>query len=219
MWDFETNAELAEEARDLARALSFAPPAVSAGIDLLLNFARRHEVGRAEALIDEVAASVSKAAGWHGWLWSLRLAEARAEIALARGDWQAALRWAAEAIERSRARQRVKYEVLGRTTRAQALCALGRTRDAIDELNRALVLARPVGDPALFLRAATGMLSLAGDDGLAAETGAAVQRIASALPDAGMRRRFASSDPVRIVTRLKAADSNALFSALPTARR
>src|SRR5207247_101452 len=115
--DFETNEALAEEARDRARSLSFAPPAVSAGIDLLLNFAPRHEVDRAEVLIEEVAASVARASGWHGWLWSLRLAEARAEIALARENWEEALPWAGDAIERSRARQRVKYEVLGLTTR------------------------------------------------------------------------------------------------------
>jgi hypothetical protein len=96
----ETYEELAEEARDLACSLSFAPPAVSAGIDLLLNFARRHDVGRAEALIEEVASSV---------------------------------------------RSSRRHEVLGLTTGAQALLALGRGHAAIAELNRAVSLAREVG--------------------------------------------------------------------------
>ena len=204
LWDFEGNEARAEEARDLARSLSFPPPAVSAGIDLLLNLARRQEVSRAEELIGEVAASVEKAAGWHGWLWSLRLAEARAEIALARGNWEEALQWAGDAIERSRARQRVKYEVIGRTTRAQALRALGRTKEAIADLSRAVALARPVGDPALFLRPATGLLAVDGDDGLSAEAGSAVQRIRDALPDADMLARFEAAEPVRTAARLTA---------------
>jgi tetratricopeptide (TPR) repeat protein len=196
VWDLEANEALAGEARDLARSLNFAPPAVSAGIDLLLNFARRQDVGRAEALMEEVAGSVSKASGWHGWLWSLRLAEARAEIALARGNWQEALAWSADAIERSRARERVKYEVIGLTTRAQALRALGQTRTAIAELKVAVAKARPVGDPALFLRPATGLLSLDGDDLLAAEAGAAEHQISAALPDVDMQRRFAAATAV-----------------------
>jgi tetratricopeptide (TPR) repeat protein len=208
VWDFEGNEALAGEARDLARSLNFAPPAVSAGIDLLLNFARRQDVGRAEALIGEVAASVDKASGWHGWLWSLRLSEARAEIALARGNWQEALAWAGDTIERSRARERVKYEVIGLTTRAQALRALGRTEKAIAELKVAVAKARPVGDPALFLRPATELLSVDGDDVLAAEAGAAVQQISAALPDVDMRRRFASADPVRMVVGFTARHSH-----------
>jgi len=202
VWDFETNEALAEEARDRARSLNFAPPAVSAGIDLLLNFARRHEVGRAEALIGEVAASVRNAAGWHGWLWSLRLAEAQAELALARGDWQVALTFASDAIERGRARHRVKYEVIGLTTRAQALLALGRANEAIAELNAAVSVARPVADPALFLRPAAELLSVDGNGALASEAGSAVQRIAAALPHADMRRRFAAAAAVQTITRL-----------------
>ncbi len=204
VWDFEGNEARAEEARDLARSLSFAPPAVSAGIDLLLNLARRQEVGRAEELIGEVAASVEKAAGWHGWLWRLRLAEARAEIALARGNWEDVLQCAGDAIERSRARERVKYQVIGLTTRAQALRALGRTKEAIADLSRAVTLARPVGDPALFLRPAAELLAVDGDDSLAAEAGTAVQRILGALPDADMRGRFEAAEPVRIAVRLTA---------------
>ena len=56
---------------------------------------------------------------------------------------------------------------------------------------------RPVGDTAMFLRAATALLALDGDGDLAAEARAAAQRIAAALPDEEMRRRFAAAEPVR----------------------
>jgi tetratricopeptide (TPR) repeat protein len=213
VWDFEGNEVLAEEARELARSWAFGPPDVSAGLDLLLNFARRGDVGRADALVEEVAAAAVSPKGpmsyWHGWLWRLRLAEARAEIALARGNWQDSLTCADEAIERSRAR-RVKYEVLGLTTRAQALLGLGQAKAAIVELKRAVDIARPVGDPALFLRPAVRLidLSIDGGDVLAAEARSAVERIDAALPDDTMRARFSESEPVRTLTRLTAVDSS-----------
>jgi len=73
---------------------------ISAGLDLTLNVARRQEVGRAEELVAEVGEIAQKATAWHGWLWGLHLAEARAEIGLARGEWDVTLDWA------SRRRQR-----------------------------------------------------------------------------------------------------------------
>jgi hypothetical protein len=50
-----------------------------------------------------------------------------------------------------------------------------------------VTLARRVGDPAQFLRAASGLLALDGDDALADEANGARMRIARALPDARMR--------------------------------
>jgi tetratricopeptide (TPR) repeat protein len=184
--DFAGNETLAEEARELARSLRFMPPAISAGLDLMLNFARRQEVGRAQALMREVAELAEAATAWHGWLWKIRLSEARAEIALARHDWAAALAWSQAAIEHSTNR-RVKYEVIGYATHAAALHGLGRTREAIDDLQQAVAIARPVGEPALFLRAARALLALDGNDALAAETSSIAARVAAALPDPRMR--------------------------------
>jgi len=199
VFDYAGNEALAEEARELARSLGFTPPAISAGLDLLLNFARRQEVGRAEKLVVEVGAIVEKTTAWHGWLWGLRFAEARAEIALARGDWDEALQMATQAIEQSRLRGRVKYEALGLTTRSRALAAVGRTPDALADIQRAVGLARDMGDPALFVRGASVLLALDGSDTLAAETRRHLEQIASALPDDSLRRTFESAEPVRTV--------------------
>src|SRR5712691_56098 len=199
VFDFAGNEMLAEEARELARSLGFTPPAISAGLDLILNFARRQEVGRAEKLVVEVGEIAEKATAWHGWLWGLRFAEARAEMVLARGDWDGALGVASQAIEQSRLRGRVKYEALGLTTRSRALAAVGRTADAIADINRAVNLARQMGDPALFVRGASVLLALDGSDTLALEARAGVERIVAALPDDELRRSFESAEPVRAV--------------------
>ena len=199
VYDYAGHEARAEEAQELARRAGFAPSAVSAGIDLLLNYGRRGEVGRAERLVGEVAAEAAAVGGWHGWLWQLRLTQARAEIALARGDAEEAQRRADESIEQSRRRERVKYEVAGLLTRGQALAVQGKGREAICDLRHAVALARPVGDPAMFLRAASALLALDGDGDLAAEARAATKRIAAALPDEEMRRRFEAAEPVRLL--------------------
>ena len=109
VFDFEGAEALQSEACELARSVRFVPPIVSAGIDSLLTFARRHEPGRAERLLEETAAAAASTAGWHQWLWQLRLTQARAELALARGAFDEAIATATDSIEQSRARRRPKY--------------------------------------------------------------------------------------------------------------
>ena len=203
-FDFDGAEALAREARDLSRRSlrHFPVPTVSAGLDLLLNFARRGDVGNTEGLVDEVATAVVNMQGAHGWILTLRLSQARAEIALARGDHVQALHWADEAIAQSKKFGRIKYQVAGLQVRGQALAAQGHTGEARGQLALAVAQARGTGDPAMFLRAAAAMLVVDGDDTLAAEAGATVERIAVALPDAELRRCFLAAEPVRLVARL-----------------
>jgi tetratricopeptide (TPR) repeat protein len=158
-------------------------------------------VSRAEKLVESVAASLAQAAGWHGWLWRLRLAEARAEMAVARGAWEEAVHWADQAIAQSRAKGRVKYEAIGLRTRAQALYRLSRTAAALADFSAAVALARSIGDPALFLRTATALLAVDGDEALAVEAARTAARIASALPDGPMRQRFEAAEQVQGLAR------------------
>lgn len=199
IFDYAGAEAIQEESREMARSLGFMPPQVSAGIDLLLNFARRGEPGRAEKMMDEVAEAVAKGSGWHAWLWKLRFAEARAELALARGEWEEAVRWASEAEKLSREKQRTKYVVAALGTRGRALAAMGRTKEGIADLHNAVELARPTGDPAMFLKTVAALVPLDGDDVLAAEARATAERIMAALPDDEMRLRFEAAEPVRLV--------------------
>ncbi|HWE61858.1 MAG TPA: AAA family ATPase, partial [Chloroflexota bacterium] len=197
--DFAVAETLAEEAREISRSLGWMNALASAGIDLLLNFTRRGEIGRADRLLAEVAEQVAQGQGTHGWLWRLRFVQAQAELAQAHGDHEQALRWADEAIARSRKHGRTKYQVAGLQVRAQALMSLGRQPAAITDLQSAVRQARETGDPAMYVRAAAALLTIDGTDALLAEARVAVERITGALPDLAMRRRFAEADPVRAI--------------------
>ena len=199
LFDFARAEALAEEAREISRSLNWPLATASGGIDLLLNYARRQEVGRTESLLVEVAEAVAGIQGAHSahtWLWKLRLAAARAEIALARCEWDAAIRWANNAVAQSVLRGRVKYRATGLETRARALAALGRTLEAIADLHSAVELARSVGDPVILLRAAVGLLNIDGNEELLAETHDVAKRIIATLPDEAMIRCFKAAEPV-----------------------
>lgn len=202
LFDFEGNERIAREALEMARSGSFLPTTVSAGIDLWVNYARRQEISRADSLSAEVARTALEVGGWHAWVWEIRIGQARAELALARSDWRVAIDAASPAIQRSQATSRIKYQTLGLWTRARALQGLGRTHDAIGDLTHAVELARRLDDPALFLRVASALLGIAGDDALLAETRATVTRIVGSLSDEPMRRCFEEAEPVRRISKV-----------------
>jgi hypothetical protein len=197
LFDFEGAEALQAEARELGRSVGFAPSVVSAGIDSLLTFARRHEPGRAERLLEETAAAAASTADWHQWLWQLRLTQARAELALAREAFDEAIATATDSVEQSRVRRRPKYEALGLIARARGLHALARTRDAIADANTAVTVADRTADPALLLLALDALIVLDGSDDLTTRARAVNDRIYDALPDETMRRCFSEAEVVR----------------------
>jgi tetratricopeptide (TPR) repeat protein len=190
LFDYGGAEAIAQEARRAGRAADFSPAIASAAIDLLLNFARRGDLRRADYYVSEVAEVIPKTYGSHRWLWGLRFAQARAELALASEQWQTALTLADEAIAQSRAVGRVKYETLGLITRGHAHAALGDRDAARIAARTAVQLARSISDPGLFLRAAAVRLTLDGDDRLAAEARATARRIAHTLPPGLLRECF-----------------------------
>jgi hypothetical protein len=200
VFDFARAERLANEALEVARSVNWPPTTVSANIDLLFKFARCKEIGQADALLPAVPPALATARGLHAWLWPIRYAQAQAEIALGRAEWQRAMHYAQDAMAQARQHGRVKYEVLGMQTHAQALDALGRTREAIAELRAAVQRARSVGDPAMLLRAAAALLAIEGDEALLADARATVERMAAALPE-DLRRIFLEAAPTRLIAR------------------
>jgi predicted ATPase/DNA-binding winged helix-turn-helix (wHTH) protein len=182
VFDFQTAEALQCEAREIANEAAFVPSQASAGIDLLMSFARQGNPGRAEPLLPEVEEAVVKARGWHEWMFRMRLEQARAELALARGDWHTAITRATSAVKQSRAVGRGKYEAAALAVRAQGLQACGSTREAMLDANAAWEKARQLADPALQVRVLAPLLQIVGDDNLLHQLRAIVGKIRAALP-------------------------------------
>jgi tetratricopeptide (TPR) repeat protein len=153
-------------------------------------------------LIDNVARSIDEASGWHGWLWRLRFSQACAELALARGDYAAAIEEARHTIDQNPARVRPKYKALGLMTRARASLAQGDQLRAIEDAEQAVAVARPIGDPSLLLETLALLLELDGSDEIAAEARTSVERVLSSLSDQTLRKRFLEAAPVKTALRL-----------------
>jgi DNA-binding NarL/FixJ family response regulator len=204
LFDFDGALEIAQEATGYARRFNFDSAIVSTAIDCLLIRLRSGDLARALETLpgvrDLVKGKVNAQGTWlHGWLWGLRLAQIEAEVALAQSDWQEAVRLATESIQASRARMRPKYESAGLATRAQALVALGRKRQAIADLTEAVAVARRTADPAMFLRTAASMLRVEADASLADEATQCIARILNQVPNAQIRRCFEASETVQFV--------------------
>ena len=70
-----------EEGLELAKDSGFPPAAISARLDLLYTDLLAGDVGAAERTIPDLAVALEGAKGFHQFLWSIRLAVARAEAA------------------------------------------------------------------------------------------------------------------------------------------
>jgi tetratricopeptide (TPR) repeat protein len=180
------------DARELAHRVDFQPPLVSAGIDLLLIFARQQDPGRAETVLQETAEAVQKAGGWHAWKWKMRLSQARAELAVARAAWGEAVCAATDVINQSRSRHRLKYEALALATRARAAHRLG-GRSAVKDAEAAVKVARRLADPAVLLDSLIVLLDIDGSDGLLDQACHTASRIVRAVSDESLRSAFLTS--------------------------
>jgi tetratricopeptide (TPR) repeat protein len=165
-----------EEAAELDAAAGFANAVLQSGIDQLFT-----ELARAEARWPELWERSQNTKGWHHWLMAGRLAEAKAEIALAKGDHAEAARLAVDAIHQSREVRRAKYELAARLVLGRALMALGQPERGIDELRAALDGIRRLGHPPTQWRAwwtlGTALAQAGRDDEAAAAATAAANTL------------------------------------------
>ena len=202
VFDFGGAETLAEEAREIEslRAVQLIP-LVSGGIDLIFNFVRRGDISRAEDLVSDVAAGVTRGQGAHGWLWHAalhpgpgrarpgRAATMSTRCSTPRRSSPVAGRWAGSST-RWRACRCVAQALMGRGQHG---------RGAGIACGPAVARARRTADPLMFLRPASALLAVDGNDALLAEARTTVVRIAEALPQTELRRCFLEAEPVRAV--------------------
>lgn len=178
-----------DEAIEMALSAGFPFAELQARIDLLFADLVEGDVGRAEAEWPSLWEMAVNAKGWHGWVTQGRLAEATAEIAVARGDLEAAVQAATAAMRRAHEVGRPKYEITARLALGAALHGLRRYDEAVDELRKARSDAEQLGHPPTRWRAGIALgesLVLAGGDGEAEPVFAAardvIERFAGGLP-------------------------------------
>jgi hypothetical protein len=186
--EFARAASRAMEACELARGAAFDPPLTSAGIDLLFIYARTHDPGRAESLLVELQQAVGEAGNWHAWKWKMRLCQARAELALSRGEWEAAIQFADDVIE-SNWRHRPKYQAMALMVRARARRAQG-LQKAPDDAKASVEVARRVADPSLLAECLSVLLLEEETEGLCAETRRSTDSVLHRVSDASLQRSF-----------------------------
>ena len=145
----------AREASELAleRALmsSFGMPRRFAQSDLLFSALLEGDVGRAQVEWPSLWKDAQLAPAWTRWLIRGRLAAARAEIELRGESQESAAEWAQTAIAVAVSTRRRKYEAIARSTLGEALARLGRSDEALGELEAAVRIADGlVGQPARY---------------------------------------------------------------------
>jgi hypothetical protein len=190
LFDYGRAEEIAHEAREVARAANFPASATNAAIDLMINYARRGDFYLAAQYVRQVEETIPKTYGSHRWLFELRFAYARAELALAQMQWESALARANDAVAQARRYGRIKYETLGLIVCAKAHAAMQHHDAAAKALHQALQCARADGNPSLFLQAAVPLYYREYSIGLYHEICATIQRIRTELPETALRERF-----------------------------
>lgn len=159
--------ERAAEALELSRRSGFPGPVVQSGIDLLCCDLLEGRVGEAERSWPRLHEMAEAMRSWHNWLTLGRLAVARAEIALAEGDADAAVTHATDAEAYARRTHRPKYVTAAQHVRGRALVDLGRVEEAISVLGAAAGGARRLGHPPARWQTESslaGALAVAGRD-------------------------------------------------------
>jgi hypothetical protein len=169
--------ERADIALEAASQAEFVPSIVSTEIDILLLAIARGDIGKAEALMPGVNETLSTAAGFHGWVWTLRVVLAHAQLALARGELDIAASKARVVIDDANRTGRIKYAVAGYRVLASVQVALGQPIEAIASLRAAATAALSISYPALVIQVAGDLLALTEDSELAATANKAVEMV------------------------------------------
>jgi len=167
LYDLDEARRRNEEAAELGAQAGFAMAEIQSEIDQVFLDLLAYEPGRAHSRMPRLIEQAEAAKGWHQWLMRGRLAEAAAEIALAKGEAEAAATAAYRAINEATAASRRKYETAARLVLGKALLQMKNHDQAEAELRAALAGAQRLIHPPTVWRAWWNLseaLARTGDD-------------------------------------------------------
>ncbi len=175
-----------EEVADNLGPSDFNMPWMNARADVFTAMVMRGDYSRADRAWGVLWDDAVESKAWERWLVSGRLAAVRAELELATGDTDEAIRWARRAVDLAVASGRRKYDAIARTTLGRALTTSGHSAEAVSELRVAVATATSLGSPAIVWQARAALadaLENGGQDPDAerAEAARVAQSIASGL--------------------------------------
>jgi tetratricopeptide (TPR) repeat protein len=136
--DLAAARRLSQEGLEAGLEADFLGASVSAKIDLALTDLVEGEIGQAERQVPELLQAIEDFHGWHQWLWTGRLADMQAAVALRSGRFEEAASKANEALRYLRRYPRPKYEARAYTTHGEAMLSLGLPEEASTSFRRAV---------------------------------------------------------------------------------
>jgi class 3 adenylate cyclase/tetratricopeptide (TPR) repeat protein len=207
LYDLDEARRRNEHAAELGAQAGFAMAEIQSAIDQVFLDLLEYEPGRADSRMPRLIEQADASKGWHQWLMRGRLAEAAAEIALAKGDAEAAAAAAQQAIQEATAVSRRKYETAARLVLGRALLQMKEHSRAEAELRVALAGAERLIHPPTLWRAWWSLseaLARTGDDRGAGE--ASVKAVGILREFAGRlaperAERLLGADPVKEILR------------------
>jgi tetratricopeptide (TPR) repeat protein len=140
---------------------------------------------------------------WEHWLTSGRLAAARAQLELGKGNLDDALTWSRRALEMAATGGRPKYEAISLQALGQVLTQQGLSDEAVIELERAVAIADQLGSPLVRWETRAALAAAHRAAGTSpeprqAEAAAIILEVASSLsPDRA--ETYLAAAPVRAV--------------------
>jgi predicted ATPase/class 3 adenylate cyclase len=199
--------EYDQESAEIGRANRISNVEISALINLGLDHFLLGQHERALSYLEPTLDRVQREAfGAHRWRWTIRLLIGLAEIHDARGAYEEALRYVEEGLKEAQATSSQKYVAKGWALRGKILAQLGDRETAGAELQRAYTLAEQLGCSALSYPIAFDLGRWHETVGQERESAflytkakAAVEHMATAIEDEGLRAIFHKSAPVQAI--------------------
>jgi class 3 adenylate cyclase/tetratricopeptide (TPR) repeat protein len=199
--------EYDQESAKLGQAHGISNVEISALINLGLDHFLLGQHERALSCLDPTLDRVQREAfGAHRWRWTIRLLVGLAGVHYAKGAYEEALRYVEQGLKEAQATSSQKYVAKGWALRGKILAQLGDRETAGAELQRAYTLAEQLGCSALSYPIAFDLgrwYETVGQERESAflytKAKAAVEHMATAIEDEGLRAIFHKSAPVQAI--------------------